>query len=216
MLATHDLAYRFPDGGPGFAFPNLRVGAGEAALLLGPSGSGKSTWLHLLAGVLTPRSGKMVVDGTDYAQLRGGKLDRFRGRTIGLVLQRSYFLDALTVAENLSIARRMAGLPADAELQQRLLTTLGIDRYANRRPQTLSIGQQQRVAIARALVNRPKLLLADEPTSALDRANADRVSNLLRERAAELGAALLVVTHDERLRSDFTNVTELQPAPNQV
>jgi putative ABC transport system ATP-binding protein len=212
VLTTDSLTYRFPDGGQSFSFPDLGVGAGEAALLLGPSGSGKSTWLHLLAGVLTPASGSTVLDGTDYARLRGGGLDTFRGRHIGLVLQRSYFLEALTVSENLAVARRMAGQPADPNLQHVLLDKLGIARYADRRPQTLSIGQQQRVAIARALVNRPKLLLADEPTSALDRANADRVSRLLRARAGELGAALLVVTHDERLRSDFDNVTELAPA----
>ena len=211
MLATSNLRYRYPGPAPEFRFPDLHVAAGEPTLLLGPSGSGKSTWLHLLAGVLTPTAGSTVLVDTDYAQLRGGVLDRFRGRNIGLVLQRAYFLDALTVAENLAIARRTAGLPADRDLIHATLDQLGIARYADRRPGRLSVGEQQRVTIARALVNRPRLILADEPTSALDNRNAARVSELLRQRAAELGAALVVVTHDERLRGDFPAVVELRP-----
>lgn len=212
MLITESLSYQYPANGPSFSFPDLRVEAGEALLLLGPSGSGKSTWLHLLAGVLTPSSGKTELDGTDYAQLTGGALDRFRGKYIGLIFQRAYFLAALSVAENLSIARRTAGLPPDPALVRTTLDGLGIGQYANQRPQRLSVGEQQRVTIARALVNQPKLLLADEPTSALDTANARRVSELLRTRARVLGASLIVVTHDERLRPDFERVVELLPA----
>ncbi len=214
MLVTRTLRYRYPGAGPEFRFPDLAVAATEPTLLLGPSGSGKSTWLHLLAGVLTPTAGSSVLEGTDYAQLKGGALDRFRGRNIGLVLQRPYFLEALTVEENLAIARRTAGLAADRDLIRSTLAQLGIARYAGQRPRRLSVGEQQRVTIARALVNRPHLILADEPTSALDNRNAARVSALLRQRAAELGAALVVVTHDERLRGDFPAVVELQPLPN--
>ncbi|CAH0998932.1 Lipoprotein-releasing system ATP-binding protein LolD [Neolewinella maritima] len=216
MLVTSRLTYRYGEGGPTFRFPDLRVGVSEPALLLGPSGSGKSTWLHLLAGILTPESGSMELAGTDYAQLGGAALDRFRGQQIGLVLQRPYFLEALTVRENLAIARRTAGLPADATIIHSTLEQLGIDRYADRRPTQLSVGEQQRVMIARALVNQPKLILADEPTSALDKVNAQRVSDLLRSRAAELGAVLVVVTHDERLRADFTQVVELRPVTDQA
>ena len=216
MLTTSGVTYSFPGGDRAFAFPDLRVVAGEPALLLGPSGSGKSTWLHLLAGLLTPTGGSTELGGIDYAKLTGGALDRFRGRHVGLVLQRHYFLEALTVRENLAIARRSAGLPADRELITGTLTQLGIDRYGDRRPRRLSVGEQQRVAIARALVTRPQLILADEPTSALDAANANRVSELLRQRAAEFGAALVVVTHDERLRTDFSSIVELTPAPSEL
>ena len=213
VLRTHDLSYQYSPGEPVFAFPDLAVEAGEGALLLGPSGSGKSTWLHLLAGVLSPMSGTVKLAGTDYGQLRGGDLDRFRGRNIGLVLQRPYFVEALNVTENLALARRMAGLPPDAGFLESLLIRLGIERYARRKPTELSVGEQQRVTIARALVNRPKLILADEPTSALDDANAARVSKLLRERAAELEAALVVVTHDGRLRNDFSRVIHMTTLP---
>ncbi|NJB86709.1 putative ABC transport system ATP-binding protein [Lewinella marina] len=209
MLITHDLTYRYPGAATTFRFPDLSVDRAGTLLLLGPSGAGKSTWLHLLAGVLSPLAGRMELDGVDYAALSGAKLDRFRGRNIGLVFQRPYFVDALTVEENLAIARRMASLPPDPELLRTTLHQLGIDDHADRLPGQLSVGEQQRATIARALVNRPKLILADEPTSALDRRNASRVSALLRERAAELGAALIVVTHDERLRDDFRQVVEL-------
>ncbi len=216
MLTTSHLTYHYPGTGPTFHFPDLQVAAGEPTLLLGPSGSGKSTWLHLLAGILTPQAGHMALDGTDYAQLTGAALDRFRGRHIGLILQRAYFLEALSVRENLAIARRTAGLPADDTVLNTTLDQLGIAHYATKRPRQLSVGEQQRVTIARALVNWPKLILADEPTSALDKDNAHRVSTLLRNRAAELGAALVVVTHDERLRPDFPQIIELQPLTAQT
>ena len=209
VLTTSNLTYRYADDGPTFHFPDLRVEAATPALLLGPSGSGKSTWLHLLAGILTPASGSTLLDGTDYAALSGSHLDSFRGANVGLVLQRAYFLEALSVGENLAIARRTAGLPADNDLVRATLAQLGIDRYYGKNPRRLSVGEQQRVTIARALVTRPKLILADEPTSALDNHNAHRVSTLLRERAAALGAALVVVTHDERLRNDFPEIVEL-------
>ncbi|WP_116108050.1 ABC transporter ATP-binding protein [Lewinella sp. IMCC34191] len=212
MLVTRDLSYSYRAGGAGFSFPDLSVGGGEGALLLGPSGSGKSTWLHLLAGILTPTGGRVTLDGTDYESLARGDLDRFRGRHIGLVLQRAYFVEALNVVENLSLARKLAGLPPDRDFIQSVLDGLAIGQYGNRKPGELSVGEQQRVTIARALVNRPKLILADEPTSALDDANAGRVSRLLRERAAELGAALVVVTHDGRLRPDFSRIVEIEPA----
>ena len=211
MLTTRGLAYRYTEESPLLSFPDLTVEAGGRALLLGPSGSGKSTWLHLMAGILTPTAGELALDGQSLAALPGGELDRYRGRNIGLVLQRAYFVESLSVLENLAIARRMAGLPADRDLLLRLLGQLGVEGYAGRRPRELSVGEQQRVTIARALVNRPKLILADEPTSALDDRNARAVSGLLRQRAAEFGAALVVVTHDGRLRADFDEIVEIAP-----
>lgn len=211
MLTTSNLTYRYSNEGPTFHFPDLHVAATDPALLLGPSGSGKSTWLHLLAGILTPASGSSTLDGSDYARLAGARLDKFRGANIGLVLQKAYFLEALTVGENLAIARRTAGLSIDTKLIVDILGQLGIGPYRHHNPRRLSVGEQQRVTIARALVTRPKLILADEPTSALDNGNARRVSELLRERADDLGAVLIVVTHDERLREGFSTIVELDP-----
>ncbi len=209
VLKTKNLTYQYAGAAP-LQFPDLSVAAGTSCLLLGPSGSGKSTWLHLLGGVLTPTAGTASLGDTPYSELRGGALDRFRGRNIGIVFQRAYFLEALSVEENLAIARHTAGLPPDKDLLARTLAAMSIEKYARRAPRRLSVGEQQRVTIARALVNQPRLLLADEPTSALDGKNAATVSKLLCDRARELGAALVVVTHDERIRADYDQIIELK------
>lgn len=127
-----------------------------------------------------------------------------------MIFQRSYFVASLSVAENLDLAQRLAGQPVDKKGNRELLEELGIGQHANRSPQQISVGEQQRASIARGLVNQPRLLLADEPTAALDAKNATVVSRLLRERAAQLNAVLLVVTHDERLLDDFANVIRMK------
>lgn len=202
MLQTDQLAFSYRNG-PSLTFPDLRCGTGEHWLLLGPSGSGKTTWLQLLAGLRTPTAGRVTLNGTELSALRGSDLDRFRGRQIGIIYQQSHFIRALSVGDNLALARRLAGLPADAERIAQLLDRLGVGHKISARPERLSVGEQQRVAIARALVNEPGLILADEPTSALDDANAARVSDLLREVAEAAGALLLIVTHDARLKQYF-------------
>ena len=207
MLLTRNLRYTYP-GGPDFAFPDLEVSAGERVLLLGPSGSGKSTWLHLLAGVLTPTGGSLELDGRDYAQLRGGTLDRFRGEHIGIVFQRAYFIESLSVEENLAVAQGLGKGAVNRPALRQTLDDLGIGQYRDRSPLTLSVGEQQRVTIARALVTKPRLLLADEPTSALDHRNARRVSRLLCAQP-DRNSALIVVTHDERIRDDYDKIIEL-------
>lgn len=208
MLISNNLHYRYPEGAA-FTFPDLECPPGSQQLVLGPSGSGKSTLLHLLAGLLRPTEGELSLDGTNYGYLSPRAGDRFRGRHIGMIFQKSYFVASLTVAENLDLAQRLAGETVDKRANRNLLEELGIGQHANRSPQRLSVGEQQRASIARGLVNRPQLLLADEPTAALDAANATTVSRLLRERAKALGAILLVVTHDERLRDDFGSVIRM-------
>lgn len=208
MLSAKNLQYAYP-GGESFQFPDLSCPSGSHWLVLGPSGSGKSTLLHLLAGLLSPTAGELQLDSTNYSQLSGAKLDRFRGQNIGMVFQKSYFVSSLSVGENLDLAQQLGGQPIAKAGNRALLQELGIGQYANKYTNQLSIGQQQRASIARGLVNQPRLLLADEPTAALDRGNAEIVSRLLRERATELNAILLVVTHDERLLSDFSNVIRI-------
>ncbi len=214
MLRTENLTYQYP-AGTALRFPDLRCEQGEHHLILGPSGSGKSTLLHLLAALLRPSGGKLELGGQSYGQLSASAADTFRGQHIGMIFQKSYFIASLTVAENLAIAQRLAGLPIDKAANKKLLEELGIGQYANRRPQQLSVGEQQRVSIARGLVNKPQLLLADEPTAALDAANASSVSRLLRQRATDLQAILLVVTHDERLLQDFSSVLRIGSQANQ-
>ena len=177
-----------------------RVAAGEHWLLTGPSGSGKSTLLHILAGLTRPSAGMVSVAGIDLATLGGGARDRFRGRTVGLVPQRLHLLGALTIRDNLRVAQYLAELPDDSERVRELLEAVQIDDLARRYPRELSQGQAQRVAIARAVINRPALVLADEPTANLDDAHAAAALELLRAQAISVNAALVVASHDARVR----------------
>jgi putative ABC transport system ATP-binding protein len=207
MLRTQGLTYAY---GPErlFRFPDLHVRAGEPLLLLGPSGCGKTTLLHLLAGLLRPRSGEVWLEGTCFSALRGGARDRFRGQQIGIVFQRPHFVEALSVRDNLLLGPWLSGARPPQPLDE-ALASLGLEGMASRPPRRLSLGEQQRLGILRAVLQRPRLLLADEPTAHLDDANAAEVAGLLARSAAEAGAALLIVTHDARLAARFPNQLRL-------
>jgi putative ABC transport system ATP-binding protein len=191
------------------AISSWAVTAGEHSLILGPSGSGKSTLLHLIAGLLRPSRGRVLVAGQDLEILTPAELDAFRGKMIGIVLQRLHLIPALTVRDNLRLARTLARLPPDAARIDALLADLGLGGLAGARPSRLSQGEAQRVAIARAVVNQPALILADEPTSALDDANCETVLGLLRAQAEASGATLVIATHDARLKPHFRHRLEL-------
>jgi putative ABC transport system ATP-binding protein len=193
--------------------PSWTVAPGEHSLILGPSGSGKSTLLHLIAGLLRPSRGRALVAGQDLGALAPAELDAFRGRNIGIVLQRLHLIRALTVTDNLRLTQSLAGLPVSTERVDRLLSELGIAALATARPNRLSEGEAQRVAIARAVINHPALILADEPTSALDDATCEVVLRLLRAQAEASGATLLIATHDARLKAHFSHRLELPARP---
>ncbi|PSR15315.1 MAG: ABC transporter ATP-binding protein, partial [Bacteroidetes bacterium] len=137
------------------------------------------------------------------------ELDRFRGQQIGIVFQQAHFVRSLTVAQNLALARQLAGLLPDASAIRVLLERLNVGHKLHALPQALSVGEQQRVAIARALINEPTVILADEPTSALDDHNTEQVVELLQSQAAAANATLLVVTHDQRLKANFDQYIQL-------
>lgn len=183
---------------------SFSLGSGDRSLLLGPSGSGKSTLINIICGLQTPDTGSVAIDGETVASAtEPTNGDAVRRRALGIVFQTLRLVSALTVRANLALAQRLqSGSVADSAIDQ-ILDTLGIAHRANARPFELSQGEAQRAAIARALVVKPKLLIADEPTSALDASNAERVAALLMEAADSVGAALLIATHDERLRSHF-------------
>lgn len=190
-----------------------QAGQGEHWLVLGPSGSGKTTLLHTLAGILKPASGKVEVAGTDIAQLDAAALDRFRGRNIGIVMQRLHLIGSLTIMNNLLLAQYLAGLAQDGARVREVLTSLDVADKAGAYPHELSFGQAQRVAVARAVVNRPKLLLADEPTSNLDDASCARAYGLLESQARACGATLVIATHDQRIKARMSNHYELKAQP---
>lgn len=204
MITTSSIRFSY-GAGTDFHFPDIAVNAGETLLITGGSGKGKTTLLHLLGGLQQPASGVVMINDTDIAKLSGRRRDTFRGKNIGLVLQQNHFVASLTVLENVVLASWLAsGSKATAKAKE-LLGQLGLKDQMHKLPSALSIGQQQRVSVARALINEPKLLLADEPTSSLDDENAIIVADLLSSLAKQHGAALVIVTHDQRLKDRFPN-----------
>ncbi|MFV3075458.1 ABC transporter ATP-binding protein [Niveispirillum fermenti] len=187
----------------------LTLARGRHGLLLGPSGSGKTTLLHALAGLLVPDQGSLLLLGNDLRSIGDVGRDRLRADHVGIVFQQLHLIAAVSVADNLRLARRLAGKGPDEQAIMDLLARVGLADRAGTLPADLSQGERQRVAVARALVNQPSLLLADEPTSALDDANCDAVIDLLLEQADLSGVTLLVATHDRRLTARLPVLLEL-------
>jgi len=208
VIAVRGLAHRY-DSIEVLRLPEWHVAQGERWLVLGPSGCGKTTLLHVIAGLIRPSEGGVVVSETDLKKLDGAQLDRWRGSTVGIVLQALHLVRHLNVRDNLRLAQYMAHAPQDDARIAETLGALGIADKAARRPADLSEGERQRVAIARGVVNRPKLLLADEPTANLDDAAATRAADLLVEQAARHGATLVVATHDARVKKHFEKRLDL-------
>src|SRR5688572_24158041 len=199
MIKTSNLTYTYP-GQPEMVFPDMECQTNEHALILGPSGVGKTTLLHLLGGILSPAKGEIVVGGTPMHTLRGKRLDKFRGKHIGIIFQKAHFIRSLTSMENLLLTQHIAGNKADQRRAHQLLEHLSIAHKANSKTHLLSVGEQQRLAIARALINKPDVILADEPSSALDDQNCINMINLLLGVANENKANLIIVTHDNRIK----------------
>lgn len=203
MIAVQGLHFQYPQG-PSFSFPDFRCDAGEHLLILGESGRGKTTLLHLLAGLIKPTGGEILINRTDTVKLSNTALDRFRGQHIGIIFQTAHFVESLSVIDNLMLSPFLSGKNASREAALTALNRLNIEQKASNKPRNLSVGEQQRVAIARAVFHQPAVILADEPTSALDDHNAQEVLKMLEEQAKLSGAALIIVTHDKRLKDHFS------------
>lgn len=193
---------------------HLSVAAGEVVGLRGPSGSGKSTLLNLVACIQEPSAGRLLLGGEVVwdGSYRIPDLRRLRRERIGFIFQFHNLLPFLTATDNVALAMTLAGVDR-AEARTRaaaLLETLQVGRRAQAMPSRLSGGEAQRVAIARALANRPRIILADEPTAALDSERARVVMDLLRQVAREQQAAVLVVTHDEKIFDRFDRLVSLR------
>jgi ABC-type lipoprotein export system ATPase subunit len=231
--------YVAPDGAavPVIDVPAFDLGDGEQVGLIGGSGTGKTTLLHLIAGILTSDSGKIIFDlsgavpagatnaaptstvdyrsapghesAIDITRLSEAQRDVFRGRNIGYIFQTHHLLPGFTALENVLLGMSFTGRPSDPKWAEHLLVEVGLSERLHYKPAKLSVGQQQRVAVARALANRPRLVLADEPTGALDPKNAQQVLELIRKLTAEVHASLVLVSHDPLISSQLSRVVVL-------
>ncbi|QRR03047.1 ABC transporter ATP-binding protein [Dyadobacter sandarakinus] len=204
MISSNNLRFAYPSG-KSFTFPDIHCDDSETLLILGQSGRGKTTFLHLLALLLKPESGRILVQNQDVMRLSASETVRMRARNMGIIYQKPHFVGALSVLDNILLANYLAGAQQDMQKAVQLATHLGFADHLSKKTTQLSQGEQQRVSIARALMNNPNVILADEPTSNLDDANCYRVIELLREQSAAIGASLVVVTHDQRLKDEFLN-----------
>ena len=193
---------------------DLSVAAGELAAILGPSGSGKSTLLFCISLILEPTMGEIELLGE--AVSRGGRTlvdaRRFRRENVGFVFQHQNLIPFLSARDNVALVLELAGAQRWAARRRAgdLLGELGVGHRAHDLPANLSGGEQQRIAIARALANAPRLVLADEPTAALDTERGTQVMELLRRITRERNAAVVTVTHDERMISGFDSVYRIR------
>ena len=187
--------------------PAFAVAAGEQVGVRGESGSGKTTFLNLIAGILVPDSGEIVVDGVRVSDLGESQRDRLRAEKLGYIFQTFNLLQGLTVLENVRLGMAFGG-SANRGHAEEMLRRVGLAERMHHFPRQLSTGQQQRVAVARALSNRPKLVLADEPTGNLDRRRAAEALALIREVCREHNAALLLVSHDPDVLRVFDRVED--------
>jgi len=208
MLKTRSLTFAYNQKTT-FSFPDIDLKGGEDLLILGESGIGKTTLLHIMAGLLSPEAGYVELSGTQLHHLSSTKLDRFRGGHIGIIFQRPYFVNALTLKENLLLVQHLTAKKTSQQRVSEIVSRLGIEHKLDEKTHQMSVGEQQRASIALAVINNPQLILADEPTASLDDKNCNKVITLLKQQADLTKAQLIVITHDQRLKTHFTNTLEL-------
>jgi ABC-type lipoprotein export system ATPase subunit len=206
-------AYVRPGAGPAAGrqrvvdVAEFTLAAGTQLALRGESGTGKTTFLNLISGILAADTGSIRLDGQDITRLGEAGRDRRRAEAIGYIFQTFNLLQGHTALENVEFGMAF-GRGVDRAYAGSLLQRVGLGDKLGHFPRQLSTGQQQRVAVARALANHPKLVLADEPTGNLDRRNAHESLELIREVCRESGAALLLVSHDERVLARFEHMQD--------
>ena len=215
VLQAHDVKKVFQEGRETVSVLNgasLLVERGEVVALEGPSGSGKTTFLSILGCILTPTAGRVVVDGQEVDVNRPGRLPEIRKRSIGFVFQQFNLFPALTALENVEYALNIKGMKGrEARKEaQRVLEAVGLADRLRFLPRDLSGGQKQRVAIARALAGAPPVVLADEPTANLDSQVGGQVLEMFRDLARQENRALLIVTHDPKVRTIADRVVQIR------
>jgi putative ABC transport system ATP-binding protein len=195
---------------------DLSVPSGQLLAIVGPSGSGKSTLLGLIAGLDTPSTGQIVIDGVDITALDEDRLARLRSTTIGFVFQFFHLIPSLSALENILVPLEIAGASQAMDKARTLLDEVGLTARGHHYPSQLSGGEQQRVAIARALANDPPILLADEPTGNLDSKNGHHVVELLHNVNRVRGTTVVMVTHDAELADQSDVVLSMRDGRTEV
>jgi len=200
IVATEELRMMYKVGKitvPALQGVDMTVKEGEFVAVMGPSGCGKSTLLHLLGGLLTPSSGKVIIDGIDLTSVSDARRTEIRRKKIGFVFQRFNLLPTLSAEGNINLARQIHGvsLTDDGRIRE-ILGLLGLESKLSHKPTELSGGEQQRVALARAVVNRPSILLADEPTGNLDSENSQMVLDMLQGLNDQYNQTIVMITHE--------------------
>lgn len=178
---------------------DLQIAAGETVGLVGPSGSGKTSLMLLLAGLESASAGKISINGADISGMGEDALALFRRRQIGIVFQSFHLIPTMNAVENVAVPLELAGIDDPFDIAAASLKDVGLGHRLTHYPSQLSGGEQQRVALARAIAPKPKLLLADEPTGNLDHDTGERIIELLFALRAQVGATLLLITHDPNL-----------------
>ena len=209
MIQTHNLTFKYKNKEQIFSFPQVNLKVQENLLILGQSGIGKTTFLHLLAGLIEPKTGHITINNIDINTLSSSKLDKFRGENIGLVFQKKHAIQSLSVSENLQARLFFCDKKQRQATINSLLEELNLSDIKNSKVNEISEGQLQRLGIALSVVHNPQVILADEPTSSLDDDNCKVVINLLKNQAKKNNANLIVITHDQRIKPFFQNTITL-------
>ena len=214
IVATEDLRMVYQVGRvmvPALQGVDMTVKEGEFVAVMGPSGCGKSTLLHLLGGLLTPSSGKVLIDGIDMTAVGDARRTEIRRKKIGFVFQRFNLLPTLSAEGNINLARQIHGesLKEDGRIRE-ILRLLGLEAKLSHKPSELSGGEQQRVAIARAVINNPAILLADEPTGNLDSENSQMVLDMLQGLNEQYNQTIVMITHESSAASIARRILDMK------
>ena len=185
---------------------SFKVNEEQHLLILGPSGSGKTTIINLLSGLLKPSSGYINFKNTKYSVLSELQLDQLRSENFGFIFQKLHLIEHLNVEQNIAIAKNKKN---SLDINK-LLDNLGLNGYNKMIVKNLSFGESQRVAVARGVVNNPKVIFADEPTSGLDDKNSKLVIKLIFEQVKKTGSTLIVSSHDQRIKKNFSKILEIK------
>ena len=190
---------------------SLAVNEGEFVAIMGQSGCGKSTLLHLLGGLLSPTSGKIIIDNEDLSKVSDARRTDIRRRKIGFVFQRFNLFPTLTADGNLRLAERIhSGNGRNAEKRREVLRLLKLENKINNKPLELSGGEQQRVALARAVINNPAIILADEPTGNLDTENSKIVLDMFKELNEKFNQTIIMITHNPEAAANCNRIIRMR------